>query len=45
LPSINKTFNIYFGNLDYSPILRVTYTRGRIDTIVSPDEHGVARNM
>jgi len=36
---------VYFCNLDYSPIFRVTYTRGCIVTIDSPDnEHEVARN-
>jgi len=46
LPSINKTFIIHFCNLDYSPIFRVTYTSGCIDTTDSPDDkHGVPRNM
>jgi len=35
-----------FVILDHSSVFRVTYTRGRIDTIDSPDdEHLVARNM
>jgi hypothetical protein len=43
---INKAFNIHFCNLDCSPIFRVTYTRGCIDKIDSPDdEQEVARNM
>ena len=39
-------FNVNFVILDHSTVFRVTYTKGRIDTIdSSDDEHLVARNM
>jgi len=41
-----QDFYYIICNLDYSPIFRVMYTRGCVDTIDSPDdEHRVARNM
>jgi len=48
---INTTSGIchsdnFFVIVDHSAVFRVTHTRGRIDTIDSPDdEHFVARNM
>jgi hypothetical protein len=49
LSGIKKTRRMSYNSviLDHSLVFRVTYTRGCIDTIDSPDdgEHEVARNM
>ena len=45
-PISNTTQDKRLVIVDHSTVFRVTYTRGRIDTIDSPDdEHLVARNM
>jgi len=45
-PPVNNTTHFFVGILEHSTVFRVTYTRGRIDTIDCPDdERLVARNM